>query len=278
MSSDIERLIKQNNFKFQHSLGQNFILDEAILEDIADASGVGISDHVLEIGAGAGSLTRMLCKRAGKVLALEIDKNLMPMLSVVLSPFDNVHVENADVMKADLASLIEKHLGEGDVHVVANLPYYITTPVIMMLLESDLPIRSLTIMVQKEVAQRIAAKTKSKDYGALTLAVQYRMSADIALEVTAKNFMPPPKVDSSVVVLRRLEKPPVDTDEKLFFRLVKACFAMRRKTLNNNLCASFSLSKEKAAAIIEKAGFKPTVRGEELSITDIAALAEAFKE
>lgn len=277
--SQTEKLLKQHQFRFSHSLGQNFITDEAILENIVDNAGLPENAQVLEIGAGAGTLTCTLAKRCRKVVALEIDSNLLPILRVVLHGHDNVTLLHADIMKTDLTALWQEAFGGEPFYVVANLPYYITTPVLMMLLEPALPIEGITVMVQKEVALRIAALPGGKEYGALSVAVQYRMAAQVAFEVPAAMFNPPPKVDSAVVVLKRLTQPPVaPKSEQMFFRVVKSAFAMRRKTMSNNLCAAFSLSKQDAQTLLEAAGIPAGARGETLSMAQMALLADLILE
>jgi len=277
MQKRIDNALKRHGFRFTHSLGQNFILSEQILQRIVDLSGITGADCVMEIGAGAGTLTYFLCQKAKKVLAFEIDRALLPVLGEVLSPFGNVRIVGEDVMKADLAALTREAFGAVPFCVVANLPYYITTPVLMLLLESDLPIGSITVMVQKEVAQRITAEAGCKDYGALTLAVQYRMEAQIVLEVPAQAFTPPPKVDSAVILLKRRREAPVALiSEELFFKTVKAAFAMRRKTMANNLCASFGLCKEDMKNLLEASGLNPAIRGEALDMQQMAGLSNAL--
>ena len=277
MEKNVSAYLKQHGFHFSHSLGQNFIMSDQILDEIVDSAEIGEDDCVVEIGAGAGTLTRTLCSRASKVLAFEIDSALIPIINQMLLTYDNWRLINEDIMKADIAARTADFFGEKHFHVVANLPYYITTPVLMLLIESDLPIDSITVMVQKEVARRIVAHEGSKDFGALTIAVQYRMSAEIAMDVRARHFTPPPKVDSAVVVLRRRSAPPVELlDEAMFFRVVKCAFAMRRKTMSNNLCASFSMSKEQSTALLESLGHSPMIRGEAMSMQSMANLANAL--
>lgn len=277
MQKKIDSALKRNHFRFSHSLGQNFILREEILQEIVALSQITDAECVLEIGAGAGTLTYFLCEKAAKVLAFEIDRALLPVLHEILEPFGNVRIINEDIMKADLPALTEEYFGKNAFSVVANLPYYITTPVLMLLLESALPIAGITVMVQKEVAERIVASAGCKDYGALTLAVQYRMDAQIVLEVPASAFLPAPKVDSAVILLKKRKEPPVRVvSEQLFFQTVKAAFSMRRKTMANNLCASFGLSKERARIILEKLGLNPSVRGEALDMEQLAALSNAL--
>lgn len=278
MQQDIFDILKKQGFHHAHALGQNFIHDPAILADIADASPAA-GGNILEIGAGAGTLTCELAKRAKKLVTLEVDKRLKPVLETVLSPFDNVTVRFEDIMRCDVEKLVAEEFGGEGFHVVANLPYYITTPVIMLLLEAPLPLLSMTVMIQKEVAERICAKTGSREAGAITYAVQYRMDAHMALEVGAENFSPPPKVDSAVAVMVRRDAPAVQVaDEALFFRVVKALFAMRRKTLANNLCAAFNLKRDECVELLAKCDLPATVRGEQITMEQAGRLCDALHE
>lgn len=272
-----EALLKKHGFHFSHSLGQNFIFDKELLAGIADLALHSGSENVLEIGAGAGTLTAELALRAKRVVSLEIDRALLSVLHDYLSPYDNVTVVCADVMQEDLTALTRRYFGTERFCVAANLPYYITTPVVMLLLESGLPIERMALMVQREVAARMAAQPGSKDYGALTLAVGYRTRARIALEAPAEMFTPQPKVDSCVVTLDFLDEPPIKVvSESIFFRVVRSAFAMRRKTMANNLCASFGLSKQEAADMLAAAGAHPSARGETLSLAQIGLISDAL--
>ena len=270
-------VIKKYNFSFQKRFGQNFLIDDHVLGKIIDAAQIEEGDGVIEIGPGIGTMTQRLCERAAKVVAIEIDKELIPILSETLSEYPNVKIVNADVMKTDLAVLIRDEFPDMHVKVVANLPYYITTPIVMNLLEERLPIDSITIMVQKEVADRMQAGPGSKDYGALSLAVSYYAQTYIAANVPPNCFMPRPKVGSGVIRLTiRRDNGVSVTDEKLMFHLIRAAFNQRRKTLANAIAnyAGLSYTKEEVAEAIEKLGFSETVRGEALSLEQFAELAD----
>ena len=274
-------VIQKYDFDFQKKFGQNFLIDERVLEKIISAAEVNKEDFVLEIGPGIGTMTQYLAENAREVMAVEIDKNLIPILSDTLSAYDNVSILNADILKVDIAKIVEEKNGGKPVKVVANLPYYITTPIIMGLFESHVPIDSITVMVQKEVADRMQSGPGTKDYGALSLAVQYYAEPYVVANVPPNCFMPRPKVGSAVIRLTRHEKPPVEVaDEKLMFRLIRASFNQRRKTLANGLNNSpeLSYSKEEIQQTIEKCGFKAGIRGEALTLEDFAKLANAFSE
>ena len=249
----VREILGRHGFKFSKSFGQNFIVNPDLCPRIAEESGVGPGICALEIGPGMGVLTKELALRAEKVLSIEIDKALLPVLKETLGEFDNVTILNADVLELDLKAVIKEHFGDMPFVVCANLPYYITTPIIMSLLESGVKFKTITVLVQKEVAQRMAAKENTKEYGALTCAVQFYTKASLCSKIPASCFYPAPKVDSQVIRLERLEKPLVDVkDEETFFKTVKAAFAMRRKTLANNLIAGFNISRETAENIIEE--------------------------
>lgn len=262
---------REGSFHYKKSLGQNFIYDEALLRALADASGVGAQDSVLEIGAGAGSLTKQLAARCARVLAVEIDDAVLPLLRLSISPFDNVTVLQTDALRLDFAKV---HETLGAYHVVANIPYYITTPLLEMLLCCAYPPQSISVMVQSEVTARLLAKPSTPEYSPLALRVQYAYAPRVALSVPAACFTPPPKVDSAFVVMPRLERPSVETeDEKLLFRIIDAAFVIRRKTLVNNLMPAFSLSREHAQAWLSRAGIRPDARGEALTLEEFANLA-----
>lgn len=273
-------VLQKYGFNFQKKFGQNFLIDTHVLEKIVRAAEITKEDLVLEIGPGIGTLTQYLCEAAGKVIAVEIDRNLIPILTEdTLSAYDNVTVINEDVLKLDIKEIAERENGGRPIKVVANLPYYITTPIIMGLFESHVPLASITVMVQKEVADRMQAPPGGKDYGALSLAVQYYAEPYIAANVPANCFMPRPNVGSAVIRLMLHEKPPVEvTDEALLFKLIRASFAQRRKTLVNGLTNSpeLSFSKEEVSAVLEQCGFSLTVRGETLTLAEFAKLANAF--
>ncbi len=266
-------ILKKYNIKFQKRFGQNFLIDTHVLDKIIDAAGVSSEDFVLEVGPGIGTLTQYLCENAREVLAVEIDSSLIPVLSETLSGYDNVTVVNEDILKIDIKKIAEERNGGRVVKVVANLPYYITTPVIMGILESHVPFDNITVMVQKEVAQRMQAVPGTKDYGALSLAVQYYSDAEIVANVPANCFMPRPGVGSAVIRLRSHSKPCVNVnDEKFMFGIIRASFNQRRKTLQNGLAndSRLGVGKEQVAEALGKMGLKETIRGETLSLTQFA--------
>lgn len=274
-------VLQKYNFSFQKKFGQNFLIDPHVLDKIIAAAEITKDDFVLEIGPGIGTLTQYLAEAAREVVAVEIDSTLIPILEDTLSAYDNVSVINEDVLKVDLRKLAEEKNGGKPIKVVANLPYYITTPIIMSLFESHVPLKSLTVMVQKEVALRMQAGPGTKDYGALSLAVQYYASPYLAANVPPNCFMPRPNVGSAVIRLTRFEETPVQVkDEKLLFRLIRASFNQRRKTLQNGLVNSQELdfTKEQVAAAIATLGVSPSVRGEALTLEQFAALANALSE
>ena len=277
--SATKEIINKYSFAFQKKFGQNFLIDSNILESIVSAADITKDDFVLEIGPGIGTMTQYLCETARQVVAVEIDKMLIPILQDTLSEYDNVEVINQDVLKLDINALAqEKNKGQ-PIKVVANLPYYITTPIIMGLFESGVPIESITIMVQKEVADRMQTGPGSKDYGALSLAVQYYAEAKVKLNVSATCFMPRPNVDSAVIKLTRHKTPVVDVkDEKLMFKVIRASFNQRRKTLVNGLKNSSELdfSKEKILEAINTIGKEESIRGEKLTLEDFANLTNAL--
>ena len=274
-------VLQKYNFVFQKKFGQNFLIDTHVLDKIIGSAEITKDDVVLEIGPGIGTMTQYLACAAKKVIAVEIDKALIPILEDTLSEYENVRVINHDVLKVDIAKLAEEENGGKPIKVVANLPYYITTPIIMGLFESHVPLDSITIMVQKEVADRMQVGPGTKDYGALSLAVQYYAKPQILLNVPASCFMPRPNVDSAVIQLTRYEKPPVEVaDEHLMFRLIRASFNQRRKTMTNSVGNSpeLSVSKEQMAAALEKCGLSATVRGEALTLAQFAELANVLSE
>jgi 16S rRNA (adenine1518-N6/adenine1519-N6)-dimethyltransferase len=274
-------ILQKYNFNFQKKYGQNFLIDTRILEEIIAAAQIGKEDFVLEIGPGIGTMTQYLCEAAREVAAVEIDTNLIPILADTLQNYDNVTVINEDILKVDINRLAQEHNGGKPIKVVANLPYYITTPIIMGLFESHVPIDSITIMVQKEVADRMQVGPGTKDYGALSLAVQYYAKPEIVVNVPPSCFMPQPKVGSAVIRLTRHEQPPVDVeDEKLMFRLIRASFNQRRKTLANGLnnFPQINLSKEQIQECILALGVPVTVRGEALTLAQFAQLSNIIKD
>ena len=274
-------VLQKYNFVFQKKFGQNFLIDTHVLDKIIAAAEITKDDFVLEIGPGIGTMTQYLACAARKVVAVEIDKALIPILEDTLSDYDNARVINNDVLKVDIAKLAEEENGGKPIKVVANLPYYITTPIIMGLFENHVPIKSITVMVQKEVADRMQVGPGTKDYGALSLAVQYYAKPYIVANVPPNCFMPRPAVGSAVIRLTRHQKPPVEVmDEKLMFRLIRASFNQRRKTLANGLKNSgeLNLSKEVITAAIEKLGKGSSVRGEALDLEEFARLTNIIKE
>ncbi len=274
-------IIQKYNFAFQKKFGQNFLIDTHVLDKIIAAANVTKEDTVLEIGPGIGTMTQRLAEAAGRVFAVEIDTNLIPILNETLGDCENVTVINEDILKVDIKKLTEEG-GQGrPVKVVANLPYYITTPIIMGLFESGAPIANITVMVQKEVAERMQVGPGSKDYGALSLAVQYYAEPYIVANVPPNCFIPRPNVGSAVIRLTRYEKPPVQVaDKRLMFALIRASFNQRRKTLLNGLSNSqeLSFSKEAIAAAIADLGLAPAVRGETLSLEQFARLSDRLGE
>ena len=269
-------VLQKYGFNFQKKFGQNFLINTGVLEEIIEAAEITKDDFVLEIGPGIGTMTQYLCENAREVIAVEIDKNLIPILEDTLSAYDNVEVINDDILKVDIKKLAEERNGGKPIKVVANLPYYITTPIIMGLFESHVPIVSITIMVQKEVADRMQEGPGSKEYGALSLAVQYYAHPEIVVNVPPSCFMPQPKVGSAVIRLTRHEQPPVNVEnEKLMFQLIRASFNQRRKTLANGLnnFPGLQLSKEVIQQCIEELGVPVTVRGEALSLEQFANLS-----
>ena len=274
-------VLQKYNFVFQKKFGQNFLIDTHVLDQIIGSAEITKEDVVLEIGPGIGTMTQYLACAAKKVIAVEIDKALIPILEDTLSEYENVRVINHDVLKVDIAKLAEEENGGKPIKVVANLPYYITTPIIMGLFENHVPIKSITVMVQKEVADRMQVGPGTKDYGALSLAVQYYAKPYIVANVPPNCFMPRPKVGSAVIRLERYENPPVTVkDEKLMFRLIRASFNQRRKTLANGLKNSPELdyTKEEIEAAIEALGRGASIRGEALTLEEFARLADLLTE
>ena len=272
-------ILQKYQFVFQKKFGQNFLIDTHVLEKIIAAAGVTKDDCVLEIGPGIGTMTQYLAESARHVIAVEIDQNLIPILKDTLSAYENVTVINKDILKVDIQALAQGYNGGRPIKVVANLPYYITTPIIMGLFESNVPIDNITVMVQKEVADRMQVGPGTKDYGALSLAVQYYAEPYIVANVPPNCFMPRPNVGSAVIRLTRHQTPPVTTkDPKLMFALIRASFNQRRKTLQNGLNNSpdISFTKEQIAAAIESLGLPVAVRGEALTLEQFAALSDYF--
>ena len=274
-------VIQKYQFAFQKKFGQNFLIDPHVLDKIIGAAGVTKEDMVLEIGPGIGTMTQYLAEAAREVVAVEIDNNLIPILKETLAEYDNVTVINEDILKVDIKTLAEEHNSGRPIKVVANLPYYITTPIIMGLFESNVPIDNITVMVQKEVADRMQVGPGSKDYGALSLAVQYYAEPYIVANVPPNCFIPRPNVGSAVIRLTRHKEMPVQVaDPKLMFRLIRASFNQRRKTLQNglNTAPDVSFTKEQIVAAIESLGVPATIRGEALDLQQFAQLANYFTE
>lgn len=272
-------IIQRYQFAFQKKFGQNFLIDPHVLDKIVDAAGLTKDDFVLEIGPGIGTMTQYLAEKAKAVAAVEIDKNLIPILKETLQDYDNITIINDDILKVDIGRLAEEYHGGKPIKVVANLPYYITTPIIMGLFESDVPIDNITVMVQKEVADRMQVGPGTKDYGALSLAVQYYAEPYIVANVPPNCFIPRPKVGSAVIRLTKHKQPAVTVkDSKLMFKLIRASFNQRRKTLLNGLNNSPELpfTKEQIIAAIHSLGVSPTVRGEALTLKQFAQLSNAL--
>lgn len=279
-------IIKKYGFGFQKRFGQNFLIDGNVVEKIVREAGITKDDFVLEIGPGIGTMTQILCENAREIAAVEIDKNLIPILAETLAPYDNVSVINEDILKVDVRKIAEEKNCGRPIKVVANLPYYITTPIIMGLFESHVPLESITIMVQKEVAQRMQVGPGTKDYGALSLAVQFYADAQIVLKVPASCFMPRPNVDSAVIKLVRHEDAPVKVkDEQFMFRVIRAAFNQRRKTLANSLANSSELNgsghactREDVTTALEAMGLPAGIRGEALTLAQFGELADRLIE
>ncbi|MCJ0931634.1 16S rRNA (adenine(1518)-N(6)/adenine(1519)-N(6))-dimethyltransferase RsmA [Virgibacillus halodenitrificans] len=278
--SRTKEILSTYSFHFKKSLGQNFLVDANILENILKQAGIDKGAGAIEIGPGIGALTEQLAIHAEKVLAFEIDQRLLPILNSTLSDYNNVTIIHQDILKADVRTAIEEYFHpDQPVHLVANLPYYITTPILMKLLMEKLPVASFTVMIQKEVAERMAAQPNSKSYGSLTIAIQYYTNAKVVMNVPKQVFMPQPNVDSAILRLVTREEPPVEVDdEDFFFTLVQACFAQRRKTLRNNLLSHFKqdYNKEEISLLLEEIAIDGTRRGESLSMEEFARMANAF--
>ena len=275
------KVLQKYDFHFQKKFGQNFLIDPHVLDKIISAAEIGPDDYVVEIGPGIGTMTQYLAEHAHFVTAVEVDKNLLPILADTLSDYDNVEVINEDILKVDIRKLAEEKNEGKPIKVVANLPYYITTPIIMGLFESDVPLDSITVMVQKEVAQRMQVGPGSKDYGALSLAVQYYAEPYIAAFVPPNCFMPRPKVGSAVIRLTRHESRPVEVkDSKFMFQIIRASFNQRRKTLQNGLhnAEDLRLPKEDIVEALEKMGLSATIRGEKLDLVRFAKLSDLLLE
>ncbi|NLX62747.1 MAG: 16S rRNA (adenine(1518)-N(6)/adenine(1519)-N(6))-dimethyltransferase RsmA [Tissierellia bacterium] len=272
----IREVLDKFGFKFSKALGQNFLIDGNIVRNIVKGAQVGKDDYVLEIGPGIGTLTEELALNAKKVVAVEIDKNLLPILDYTLASYDNVELVQGDILKIDIHKLIDEKLNGGPIKVVANLPYYVTTPIIAKLIEDDLNIESITVMVQKEVAQRIVAPPGNKQYGSLTVFVNFYSDPEVLLIVPKTVFMPQPKVDSAVIKLT-IKEAATDVDRKLFFRIVKAAFSQRRKTIVNSLSnKELGLDKEQVRELLEKSNISPKARAEDLKIEDFIKICQTI--
>ncbi|MBQ2842359.1 MAG: 16S rRNA (adenine(1518)-N(6)/adenine(1519)-N(6))-dimethyltransferase RsmA [Clostridia bacterium] len=275
----IKEILSRHGFHFSKALGQNFIVNPSVCPRMAEESGIDENCGAIEIGAGIGVLTAELAQRAKKVVVIEIDTKLLPILDETLKDFDNIEIINQDVLKTDLAALIKEKFDGMPVYVCANLPYYITSPVIMALLESRLPIEAVTVMVQKEAAQRICAPVGSRLSGAVTVAVDYYADAQKLFDVSAGSFMPAPKVDSCVIRMDIRKTPEIEiTDEELFFRMVHAAFGQRRKTAANSISAGSGIPKDVVIKAIEECGFEPSVRAEGLTMQELAMLSEKISD
>lgn len=272
-------VLQKYNFNFQKKFGQNFLVDTHVLEKIINSAEITEQDCVLEIGPGIGTMTQYLAEKAGEVIAVEIDKALIPILQDTLSDYDNITVINEDILKVDVAALVREKNNGRPIKVVANLPYYITTPIILGLFESNVPLESITVMVQKEVADRMQVGPGTKDYGALSLAVQYYARPEIVAHVPPNCFIPRPKVGSAVIRLTRYEQPPVAVEnEKFMFSLIRASFNQRRKTLVNGLtnAEGLKLDKKRIQEAIEQFGWSPSIRGEVLTLEQFAQLSNSL--
>lgn len=276
----IKNILEKHGFSFSKSLGQNFLINPAVCPAMADEAVLSDGDGIIEIGAGIGVLTAELCRRAKKVVSVELDKRLLPVLNETLAGFDNIEIVNGDILKVDLHKLIEEKLGGcKNISVCANLPYYITSPVIMRLLEKKLPIRQIIVMVQREAADRLAAEVGTRNSGTITVAVNYYAKAQKLFNVSRGSFMPSPKVDSAVIKLSLYEKPPVEVrDEKLFFDLVRAIFMQRRKTALNSVSSGLAIPRQTVLQALEDCGFDPSVRAETFNLNELCALANKIKE
>ncbi|HBI93370.1 MAG TPA: 16S rRNA (adenine(1518)-N(6)/adenine(1519)-N(6))-dimethyltransferase RsmA [Terrisporobacter glycolicus] len=271
-----KEVVQKHNFKFSKSLGQNFLIDTNVIDRIIEGARVKEGDYVIEVGPGIGTLTKEMGKTAQKVVAIEIDKTLIPILEETLSDFPNIEVINKDILKVDVQELVKEKLNGGPVKLIANLPYYITTPIVMKFLEEDIPVTDIVVMVQKEVADRMNAKPNTKDYGALSVAVQYYCDTEIVAKAPRHMFMPQPNVDSTVIGLHVREEQIYHVDnEDVFFKTVKASFGQRRKTLLNSLGGLGFLTKDQIREALQEANIDEKRRGETLSIEEFAALSNA---
>lgn len=274
-----KEVVQKHNFKFSKSLGQNFLIDTNVIDRILEGARVQEGDYVIEVGPGIGTLTKEMGRTAEKVVAIEIDKTLIPILEETLSDFPNIEVINQDILKVDVQELVKEKLNGGPVKLIANLPYYITTPIVMKFLEEDIPVTDIVVMVQKEVADRMNAQPNSKDYGALSVAVQYYCDTEIVAKAPRHMFMPQPNVDSTVIGLHVREEKKYNVDnEEVFFKTVKASFGQRRKTLLNSLGGLGFLNKDEIRTALQEANIDEKRRGETLSIEEFASLSNAVNK
>lgn len=276
----VRSILEKHGFTFSKALGQNFLINPAVCPEMAEEAVTSENDGVIEIGAGVGVLTAELCKRAKKVVSIELDKRLLPVLDETLAEFDNFEVVNEDILKVDLHKLIKENFSDCEnVSVCANLPYYITSPVIMKLLEDKLPIKQIIVMVQREAADRLTAPVGSREAGAITVAVNYYAEAEKLFNVSKGSFVPSPKVDSAVIRLAIYDKPPIETkDEELFFRTVKAMFMQRRKTALNSVSAGLGIPKDTVVKALEMTGLDASVRAEKLTLSQLCEFTNNLKE
>ena len=272
----VKDLLSRHHFTFSNSLGQNFLINPTVCPRIAEQGGAEPGVGVIEVGTGIGVLTAELAKRADKVVAVELDNRLLPVLEETLREFDNIKIINDDILKVDLHRLIKEEFSGMEVVVCANLPYYITSPIIMGLLEERLPIKAITVMVQREAAARLCAKPGTRDSGSVTIAVRYFSEPKQLFTVSRGSFMPSPNVDSAVIRLNIKKPKPLDFDESFFFKVVRACFAQRRKTVVNSVSATLNLNKTDVANALNKNGIKPTARAEELQMNEFISLARSL--
>jgi 16S rRNA (adenine1518-N6/adenine1519-N6)-dimethyltransferase len=272
-----KEIVQKHKFRFSKSLGQNFLIDDTIIDRIIDGANIGENDYVMEVGPGIGTLTREMAKRSKKLVAIEIDKSLIPILKDTLADLDNTEVVNSDILRVDIKELIDEKLNGGPIKLVANLPYYITTPIIMKFLEENIPVTNIVVMVQKEVADRMKADPNTKDYGALSVAVQYYCDVDIVAKVPRHLFMPQPNVDSTVIALNVRQNPAYKVDnEEIFFKVVKASFGQRRKTLLNSLSTLGFLTKDEIKEVLQNSNIDEKRRGETLSIEEFSNLSNTI--
>ncbi|SHJ46062.1 16S rRNA (adenine1518-N6/adenine1519-N6)-dimethyltransferase [Dethiosulfatibacter aminovorans DSM 17477] len=274
-----KEILKKYGFSLTKGLGQNFLIDGSVIENTCDAAGITKDDCIIEIGPGIGTLTQFLCERANKVVSIEIDRDLIEIHKETL-PYENLKIIYDDFMKMDLEKIISEEFGDSNVKVVANIPYYITTPIVMKILEDRVKVESITVMIQKEVAERFQSPPGSKEYGAISAVIQYYANPEIKFIVPKTVFIPQPKVDSAVIVMKIYEEPPVDVkDEKLFFNLIKGAFGQRRKTIINSVSGTIrDIDKNKLKEVLENLGYNPSIRGEKLGIEDFAKISNSLAE